>query len=115
MVNTGSLVAITVAKVVAEVFGAMVYAPLAVILAMSFGVDVRYTGVSIGYQFAAILGGGFAPFIAAALFAASGAWSSVGIYYAAVVLVSFIAMLFLRPRGDEPAEADAPAPATASR
>ncbi|WP_084653635.1 MFS transporter [Nocardioides insulae] len=37
-----------------------------------FGANVRYTGMSIGYQVGSVLGGGFAPFIATALLAVGG-------------------------------------------
>jgi MFS transporter, MHS family, shikimate and dehydroshikimate transport protein len=42
---------------------------------------VRYTGASLGYQLASMIGGGLAPFIATALFASNnGAWWPVAVY-----------------------------------
>ena len=61
VVNTGSFEGILGIRLVGTVFAAAVYAPIAAILASSFSVNVRYTGVSLGYQVAAFLGGGFAP------------------------------------------------------
>jgi hypothetical protein len=48
------------------------YAPQASFLSELFGTRVRYSGASIGYQLAPIVGGGIAPFIAVALLARTG-------------------------------------------
>ena len=42
----------------------------AAVMAESFGTAARYTGASLGYQLSSLLGGGFAPPIAASLLAA---------------------------------------------
>ena len=46
-----------------------------------FGTEYRYSGAGVGYQLASIIGGGFTPFIAAALITcANGHWILVAIY-----------------------------------
>lgn len=46
-----------------------------------FGTEYRYSGAGVGYQLASIIGGGFTPFIAAALITcANGHWLLVAIY-----------------------------------
>lgn len=46
-----------------------------------FGAAYRYSGAGVGYQVASIVGGGFTPFIAAALVTlANGHWTYVAIY-----------------------------------
>lgn len=72
MVNTGSVLLMTVAMMLAQVAQNAMYAPLAPMLSELFGTEVRYTGVSLGYQLAALIGGGFTPLIASSLVAGTG-------------------------------------------
>ncbi len=45
-----------------------------------FGASYRYSGAGVGYQVASVVGGGFTPFIAAALITYfAGNWHSVAI------------------------------------
>ena len=48
------------------------YGPQAAYFSELFGASVRYSGASIGYQFASVVSGGLAPFIATALLAWQG-------------------------------------------
>jgi MFS family permease len=52
------------------------YAPLGALLTEMFGTEVRYTGASLGYQSATLLGGGFSPLIASSLLASTGGGST---------------------------------------
>ena len=73
MIESGSAVAIAAAISVFMVFGhAAVYGPLAAFYAELFPANVRYSGVSIGYQAASILLGGLTPLIASSLLLWSG-------------------------------------------
>ncbi|WP_406690012.1 MFS transporter [Saccharopolyspora sp. ID03-671] len=89
--------AMIAALVIAQVFQNLMYAPLAPMLSEMFGTRVRYTGVSLGYQMASLLGAGFTPMIAAAMVAGSGGSSlplsciivaAVGISIVSVLLIS---------------------------
>jgi MFS transporter, MHS family, shikimate and dehydroshikimate transport protein len=80
---TGSAIAV----VIAIVFGVNVvhdamYGPQAAWFAELFDTRVRYSGSSLGYQIGAVLSGGFAPLIAAALLVAGGGrpWLIVGYF-----------------------------------
>ncbi|WP_433762334.1 shikimate transporter [Nocardia sp. CA-135398] len=54
-----------------------------------FGAEYRYSGAGVGYQVASAIGGGFTPFIAAALVSASGgSWHLVAGYLAAGCVIS---------------------------
>jgi MFS transporter, MHS family, shikimate and dehydroshikimate transport protein len=57
-----------------------------------FGTNVRYTGVSLGYQMSAVFAGGLAPFIATALLAWVGSYWPVALYIMAVSLISFVSV-----------------------
>lgn len=55
--------------VVAQVIQSTVFAPVGALLSEMFGTAIRYTGASMGYQLAALLGAGFTPLIASSLLA----------------------------------------------
>lgn len=65
MVGSGSVLVLTIGLMIAMVMQNALYAPLAPMLSEMFGTGVRYTGVSMGYQMASLLGAGFTPMIAA--------------------------------------------------
>ncbi|WP_448003739.1 MFS transporter [Agromyces bauzanensis] len=63
-----------------------------------FPASIRYSGVSITYAIGAIIGGAFAPTIAAWLVQSTGTATSVAFYIAGVMVVAFAATLLLRDR-----------------
>ena len=93
LLTTGSPVAIILVMVV----GFMLACQGVVGVHMSyfpeiFGSRYRYAGVTLGREFASIIGGGIAPMICAGLLALfSNSWIPVAIYMSLVMLVSFIA------------------------
>jgi MFS transporter, MHS family, shikimate and dehydroshikimate transport protein len=87
----------TIAVVLAIVLGVNVvhdamYGPQAAWFAELFDTRVRYSGSSLGYQIGAVLSGGFAPLIAAALLALGGGrpWLIV-VYFAALAAITVAA------------------------
>ena len=64
---------------------------MAAYIAEQFGTRSRYTGASIGYQAATLIGGGFTPVILASLHAASdGKTGLVAMFMIGVVIVSAV-------------------------
>ncbi|AEX51548.1 shikimate transporter [Rahnella aquatilis] len=62
-----------------------------------FGAGYRYSGAGVGYQVASVVGGGFTPFIAAALLNFSGGeWHCVAIYLMAGCLLSALTAIFMK-------------------
>ncbi|MTH48065.1 shikimate transporter [Intestinirhabdus alba] len=62
-----------------------------------FGAGYRYSGAGVGYQVASVVGGGFTPFIAAALVTFfDGSWHSVAIYLLAGCLISAATALLMK-------------------
>ncbi|MGV1387144.1 shikimate transporter [Klebsiella pneumoniae] len=62
-----------------------------------FGASYRYSGAGVGYQMASVVGGGFTPFIAAALVTFSGgSWHSVALYLTAGCLLSALTALLMK-------------------
>ncbi len=91
MVNTGSVLLLTLAVMIGQVFINLMYSPLAALLSEMFGTEVRYTGVSLGYQLAAVIGAGFTPLVATSLVAGTGG-SSIPLSMM-IVATSLIAIL----------------------
>lgn len=93
----------TVALVAALIIGFSIIwstygAVLGTLFAESFTADVRYTGISLGYQVGAAVIGGPAPLIATALLAAYNSYVAVGIFLMIVAVVSLIAISFAKER-----------------
>ena len=85
-----------IAAVAAIVFGVNVvhdamYGPQAAWFAELFDTRVRYSGSSLGYQIGAVLSGGFAPLIAAALLAVGGGRPWLIVAYFAVLAAITVA------------------------
>jgi MHS family shikimate/dehydroshikimate transporter-like MFS transporter len=67
-----------------------------------FGTDARYSGVSLGFQFGAAIGGGLTPVIAAAIVARTGATWAVSLILVALGIVTVIAVLSTRETAARP-------------
>jgi MFS family permease len=88
LVDTGNFWLIVLAITIGLIFVAMMYGPQAAFFTELFSTEVRYSGATLGYQFGAILGGAFAPTIAAFL------WSDYGIFWVSVY-IAFASLLTL--------------------
>ncbi len=71
---------------------AAMYAPQASFLSELFGTRVRYSGASIGYQLAPIVGGGIAPFIAVALLARTGSYWPIAVYMIGMACITIVSV-----------------------
>ena len=87
---------IVLAVVVALIFHAAMYGPQASFIAEMFPTKVRYTGASMGYQLAGILGGALAPIISVALLDRFDTSVVVSVYVVAMLLATIICV-FLAP------------------
>jgi len=92
--NTGS---IWLAFVGAFAGLSVMYAVLPTFLVEQFKTRVRYSGASVASQLGAVLGGGFAPLIAATLLASAGGASwVVAAYVCVALLISLVSALLLK-------------------
>ena len=97
LIDTGSIVIITLGLTVGQTCISMMYGPQAALLTELFSTEVRYSGASLGYQLGAIVGGGFAPIIATALLAATNENSmAVAAYIALANLITWISISLLK-------------------
>ncbi|WP_405945002.1 MULTISPECIES: MFS transporter [unclassified Streptomyces] len=85
LINTGSVALLILGMVLGQVVQNAMYAPLGPLLSEMFGTQVRYTGASMGYQLAALIGGGFTPLFASSRLSASGSISSTPLAILAIV------------------------------
>jgi len=99
LIDTASLPVMLVAMLaLAFVLGCTV-GPQSAVFAELFPAHLRYSGASLGYQVGAILGGGFAPFLATWLYAWFGTTLAISAYFVVASLVSLTcAVVLLRPR-----------------
>ncbi|MGW5114186.1 MFS transporter [Streptomyces noursei] len=85
LINTGSVPLLILGMVLGQVVQNAMYAPLGPLLSEMFGTQVRYTGASMGYQLAALIGGGFTPLFASSRLSASGSISSTPLAILAMI------------------------------
>lgn len=114
LLETGSMFGVAAAIAIGLCFVAMMYGPQAALFAELFDTNVRYSGASLGYQVGVLLGGGFAPMIATALFASSGTSLSVALYMAATCAISVVCVSWLHGHRSKLAQSDASSPSAVS-
>lgn len=112
LVNTGSLPKITAALIFLTVGLGLTYGEIGAFYAELFPASIRASGASISYALGAILGGAFAPTIAAALREATGGTTAITVYLMAATVTGFVVTLLMRerrgiPLGHEHEEAQA--------
>ncbi|OLF17449.1 MFS transporter [Actinophytocola xanthii] len=80
MIGGGSFVLLVLGVVVALVIHAVLYGPQAALLTEQFSPRLRYTGSSLAYTLAGVIGGAPAPLILTALLAAFDSWWILAAY-----------------------------------
>ncbi|MET7731385.1 MFS transporter [Streptomyces sp. NPDC005402] len=74
----------------------LMYGPLGALFSEMFGTKVRYTGASLGYQGATLVGAGFSPMIAGSLVASSGNGTPVALLLCGGSLITALTVWFVR-------------------
>lgn len=95
LINTRSLLWISVAICVGQFLNGMIFGPLAALFSEMFGTKVRYSGASLGYQIGTLLGGAVAPLVATALIAHFGNWLPVATYMATMCAITVLSVWLL--------------------
>ncbi|GLU90999.1 MFS transporter [Agromyces sp. NBRC 114283] len=90
---TGSVPLILAVMPVVGALGGVAYGAQAALFFELFPARVRYTGISLGFQIAAVLGGGLTPLIAASLTEATGTTTSVSVYLGALTALMIVCTL----------------------
>jgi MFS family permease len=108
LIETRSPVWITVALTMAVSCNAVAYGPLGTMFAELFATRMRYSAMSLAYQLGAIVGGGFVPIVATALYARFHTNMWMGLY---IMFTSVVSMICLRNLKETASvELSAPAP-----
>ncbi|MBT1001984.1 MHS family MFS transporter [Paenarthrobacter sp. DKR-5] len=97
MLGSNNIALVFVAFTVGLMIHSTLFGPLAAFVSEQFGTTSRYTGASLGYQLATLLGAGFTPGIVAQIFKDSGQnTASVVTYLAVMSVVSIVFILLTR-------------------
>ncbi|CAN7295597.1 MFS transporter [Bosea sp. LjRoot237] len=96
LIDTRDPTMITVAICVAMTCWAFMYGPLAAFITELFPTHVRYSGISLGFQLAGILGGGIAPLIATTLLREFQTPMAIAWYVAGALALTTISILLSR-------------------
>jgi len=94
--NTGSLIATVAFQSMGMLLMGLNYGPLGTALAQIFPAEVRYTGASLTFTLAGILGASLTPYFATTL-ATNYGLSYVGYYLSLGATISIVALLAARP------------------
>jgi len=95
MFGSGSMGMVTLFLVLGQCLIGMTYGPLGTLLSEMFPAEVRYTGASLTFNLAGILGASLAPY-AATWLATKYGLQYVGYYLGAAALISLAALLLTR-------------------
>ncbi|MHA5054979.1 MFS transporter [Streptomyces sp. SD15] len=98
LIDTGSLLWLAVGTFVGSCFLSIMYGPQAALFAELFTPEMRYTGASLGYQIAAVFGGGLAPFVMVLLLEATDTSMSVSAYIIGLAVIALVSIRILANR-----------------
>ncbi|NYH79647.1 metabolite-proton symporter [Actinopolyspora biskrensis] len=88
LVDSGSIVLYLLGGMVLQLCRTSVYGPQSAYYSELFSTRLRYSGISISYQLASILGGGIAPMICTGLYTATGSPVAIAGYMAVLAVIS---------------------------
>lgn len=112
LLGAGTTLGVAVFLILGFALMGFTYGPLGTALAEPFPVAVRYTGASLAFNLAGILGASLAPYIATTLATTYGI-AAVGWYLSGAAVVTLVALLALQRLAGGAAPAAEPAPAGA--
>ena len=115
LIDTKNIVLYGVALFVLTVGLGLSYGPMSAMYAEMFPPEVRYSGISIGYAFGAILGGAFAATIAEVLLQGTHWTGSIGIYIMILCVISAVGVLLTGKTKGRPLGVAHHAPAEAAK
>jgi metabolite-proton symporter len=102
LLSKKSILLLTIAVMIGYALWSVITAVLGTMFSEMFRPEVRYTGISVGYQLGAALFGGTAPLIAAALVTAfNGSYLPPAIYLMLLGILSLICVSLVRNMSDE--------------
>ncbi|WP_423057937.1 MFS transporter [Brevibacterium linens] len=91
---TGNTMSIYITMAIVGVMTGVGYGSQAALFFELFPTRVRYTGISLGFQIAAVLGGGITPLLAAVLTESTGSTLGISFYLAGLAVLLILCTLF---------------------
>ncbi|MFL6119128.1 MFS transporter [Actinophytocola sp.] len=104
LVSGGSFWALALGVVVALVIHAALYGPQAALITEQFSPRLRYTGSSLAYTLAGVIGGAPAPLVLAALLNWTGSWVVLAVYLVLTAVLTVVGLVLARDPAEEDAE-----------
>ncbi|MGG0642547.1 MFS transporter [Sporosarcina gallistercoris] len=103
LIHQGSVTLLVIATIIGlGIIWAPITAVLGTMFSEIFSAEVRYTGISLGYQVGAALAGGTAPLVATALLAKfNDSYIPVALYIIFTAVISLIAILAVKDRHNQ--------------
>ena len=104
--------------IVGVVWHSLMYGPQAAFVSEQFSPRLRYTGCSLAYTLAGVIGGALAPLLFTSLFASFGSWLAPACYLAGTCVLTVIGLAMGRSNaqpeqsGTESGSGDQPASST---
>jgi len=92
LLDTRSFPSLVIAVTVGLVFHSAMYAPQAAFFSELFATGMRYSGASVGAQFASVAAGAPAPLIATALLSSYGNTTPISLYVTLAAVLTVIAL-----------------------
>ncbi|MGM7666788.1 MFS transporter [Microbacterium sp. A93] len=105
LVGQNSMLLVFLGFTLGIVVQTIMYGPMAAFIAERFGTKDRYTGASLGYQIATLIGGGFTPLVLASLYGGQNLTLVIG-YLMALAVVSLVTVLFMAESKDRSLHAE---------
>ncbi|GGZ46277.1 MFS transporter [Streptomyces bluensis] len=96
MAGGGAWMPLVIGVVVGLAIHSFLYGPQAAFIAEQFSPRLRYTGSSLAYTLAGIIGGAIAPLLFTTLLSAYGSWVPLAVYIAVAAAVSVIGVFLGR-------------------
>jgi MFS family permease len=101
MISGGSFLALAAGIVVALVIHAALYGPQAALITEQFSPRLRYTGSSLAYTLAGVIGGAPAPLVLTALLSWTGSWLVIAAYLVLTAVLTMVGLWLARDPVDE--------------
>ena len=98
LVGAGSAALLVVGVVIGLVWHSLMYGPQAAFVAEQFSPALRYTGCSLAYTLAGIIGGALAPLLFTSLFAHYGSWLAPACYLGGTCVITLVGLALGRSR-----------------
>ncbi|MGI8307996.1 MFS transporter [Saccharopolyspora hattusasensis] len=108
LLDSKSVVVITVATTVGLLLHGAMYGPQAAFFAEQFPTRVRYTGLSIGGQLSSIAAGALAPIVAVALLQGFGSTVAVSVYVLTMCAITLVAVVLAKETAGSSLHDEAP-------